>query len=470
MLYYITFILICIILDITFLMRKLRVKRRNGKRTITYTIKNENGGTAKIQLPIDKNQKDPFSLTNNSNATLYCRKDGKICIYDTEEIVLNGYTELKLHDSGEKIKIHRMPPLFTISCCILLFIYTMLIVPAVYKHTIKPIAQSFSVIDDSDINHRFTQNVRHEKYVQNLLIIGTSGRLEESIKADTLMILSTNNQLQTAKLISLSRDLRVNVYREDITTIHSIDPTDPNYEMLKETMPKNKWIQTKLCETMQGIINTQEDTYLANINRVVDTIEYNFGFKIDDVLTVNLESFVKVIDGLGGVEIALNKEYVDEINNILNSEQNMLFGMNDSITYEGDNIYHLNGNEALAFVRMRYVGDNSDIARMDRQRKFVSELLEQKKNIIFSSDSIRVLCNAANNIQTTLNPDEVYQIFTKVLSKGYTFDTSHQLPYLYTNGNLYFREQTVNYIYLTKDMPSLKAQTETLLYGNTEAQ
>lgn len=103
---------------------------------------------------------------------------------------------------------------------------------------------------------------------------------------------------------------------------------------------------------------------------LVNTIEDNYKLPIDDIVCVDLYAFRDVLDALDGVEMESTEEYAMQMNIILAAGQNALFGADDVIDIRENGIYHLNGNEALSYVRLRHVGDWSDIQRTERQRAF----------------------------------------------------------------------------------------------------
>lgn len=106
--------------------------------------------------------------------------------------------------------------------------------------------------------------------------------------------------------------------------------------------------------------------YLSGVNMLVNTIEDNYKLPIYDIVCVDLYAFRDVLDALGGVEMEST----------------------DVIDIREDGIYHLNGNEALSYVRLRHVGDWSDIQRTERQRAFLKILLEQKMHLFWQPAKI----------------------------------------------------------------------------------
>lgn len=131
---------------------------------------------------------------------------------------------------------------------------------------------------------------------------------------------------------------------------------------------------------------------------VVETIEYNFGIDIDNYVLVDFNAFKDVIDSLGGVTVQVEQREAEYINRT--SKQNIEYG--DKVT--------LNGEEALVYVRIRYL--DSDFYRTQRQRKVISAILSQvkKSNPLDLIDTGKTVLSY---VETDMNPVEL-----SLLSEG----------------------------------------------------
>ena len=107
------------------------------------------------------------------------------------------------------------------------------------------------------------------------------------------------------------------------------------------------------------------------------TLSENFGVVADGNVAINFESFIQVVDILGGVEIELTE---DEAWYMMNTPWN-------GLSTEGwdlqAGIQQLNGDQALAYSRIRDVADSDgnagDFGRTSRQRRVLSKLVDQCK-------------------------------------------------------------------------------------------
>lgn len=95
----------------------------------------------------------------------------------------------------------------------------------------------------------------------------------------------------------------------------------------------------------------------------VATVEELFQIPVNYYVKTNMEGFKEMIDAVGGVQV-----------------NNPFVFTTDSFTFTaGEQL--LNGNEALAFVRMRKQDPNGDFGRMDRQRLVLTSLLKQAASV-----------------------------------------------------------------------------------------
>jgi LCP family protein required for cell wall assembly len=100
------------------------------------------------------------------------------------------------------------------------------------------------------------------------------------------------------------------------------------------------------------------------------TLESTTGIFINHFVEINFAGFQSVVNDLGGVNVCLPEAINDPASGL------------DLTAGE----HHVNGTQALAFVRERHVGQGSDLQRIQRQQYFMAALLQQ-------IDSAKVLSN-----------------------------------------------------------------------------
>ena len=115
------------------------------------------------------------------------------------------------------------------------------------------------------------------------------------------------------------------------------------------------------------------------------------GVYIDNVIVADFSSFEKLIDQLGGIEITLAKPFKEE------GQWGYAFELQ-----AGKN--HLNGQDALYYVRSRY--STSDFDRAFRQQQVLFAIKNKLTELKIISDPIQTLSivNALNqNVKTDIN-------------------------------------------------------------------
>ncbi|MCD8348129.1 MAG: LCP family protein [Lachnospiraceae bacterium] len=106
---------------------------------------------------------------------------------------------------------------------------------------------------------------------------------------------------------------------------------------------------------------------------LIETLEDNYEIEIDNYAAVDFDSMAEVIDLFGGVDIEVTDDEVSVLNDYLSEEDK-------EYALENGGVYHLNGVQAVAYMRIRYVG-NADYQRTQRQRDVLSEIFAQAQEM-----------------------------------------------------------------------------------------
>ncbi len=219
-----------------------------------------------------------------------------------------------------------------------------------------------------------TNGALSANYVTSVLLIGTDGRNEsEQGRSDTMILLSLNSKSKTVNLTSFMRDCYVEI---------------PDYG----------WDKLNAAYSYGGA------------ELLMDTIEHNFGIRIDDYVSVNFVSFANIIDSVGGIKIDVSDAEAQEINTILQAEVNSIMGddtLSDLLSSGGKDIL-LNGKQALSYARIRYVG-NADFERTERQRK-VMELVMNKIKSFSPSSLSNISKSVMPNVSTNMPSMDMYTL------------------------------------------------------------
>ncbi len=193
------------------------------------------------------------------------------------------------------------------------------------------------VLDPDDVQWGSNSDiVVNQKDVVDILIIGQDRRQGQDRQRSDVMILCTINiPKKTMTLTSFMRDMYVQI---------------PGYKDNRI----NSCYQVGGAELL--------DKCLAE----------NFGVAVDAHVEVDFFAFMEIIDMLGGVEMELTGSEARYLNRRGNWDVDPSTAGQWSLK-EGKNL--LSGQQALAFCRIRYVG-NGDFERTDRQRRVISTILD----------------------------------------------------------------------------------------------
>ncbi|TCS95639.1 LCP family protein [Hazenella coriacea] len=157
---------------------------------------------------------------------------------------------------------------------------------------------------------------------------------KESWRPDVIMIAAINPKTNSMKLVSIPRDTLVHIAntkgKDKINSAAS-------YGRLKN---------------VDGVENTRQ------------TVEEFLNIPIDYYAKINFQGFIDVVDALGGVDVN-NKFYFSTQSHT-----------GDPLRYSPGPL-HLDGEKALAYVRMRKKDINGDMGRNERQRDVVNKLIDQ---------------------------------------------------------------------------------------------
>jgi len=156
------------------------------------------------------------------------------------------------------------------------------------------------------------------------------GQTGLAFRTDTMMLISIDPQTNQIGILSIPRDLYVDV---------------PGYSRLLR------------INTPMAYGETSRPGYGPIL--MMQTVQKNFGIRVNDYMAVDFRAFIDVIDAVGGIEITTTYT----INDPLYPDMN--YGYDPFYLAAGT--HQLDGYDALRFARTRH-GD-SDIRRAERQQQ-----------------------------------------------------------------------------------------------------
>lgn len=193
----------------------------------------------------------------------------------------------------------------------------------------------------------------------NILLLGAAGQQNAGRDlTDTIMIMSIDTKNKKVALLSLPRDLYVNI------------PKTQTYTKI------NSVYKIGLGQSL-------------GVGPIRETVERITGIQINYYLIVNFDGFKKIIDDIDGINIVSEKDLYDT-------------------TYPGPNysyetfslskgFHKLNGDIALKYVRERHSDPEGDFGRAKRQQ----QVIQAVKNKLFSMETFFNV-GKLNDVMTTL--------------------------------------------------------------------
>ena len=212
-----------------------------------------------------------------------------------------------------------------------------------------------------------SKKVNIQKDPFTVLLIGTDGRspYTHNWRPDVLMIAAINPKNHSMKIVSIPRDTYV--------------------EIANTNGAKDK-INAAAAYAYQKKINP--------VQNIRETVENLFHIPIDYYAKVNFQGFTDIVNVLGGVDV-----------NVPFSFHSKTIGGKTAYFEKGP--AHLNGSEALAYVRMRRNDPEGDKGRNKRQREVVQQLVDKLTSLNVVTKFPELVETVSNNFEYSFSLSEI---------------------------------------------------------------
>lgn len=149
----------------------------------------------------------------------------------------------------------------------------------------------------------------------------------------------------------------------------------------------------------------------------METVQKLLGIPIDDFVSVDFKGFTDIVDALGGVNIDVKYPFY---------QKNFFTGKR---IYFNQGPQHMNGQQALAFSRMRERAIDVKYTRMHRQKQFLKAAMKQaiSAGTIFQINKISGIIG--KHVKTNLTPSDIYS-----LERAYAKMSPSNITTLHING------------------------------------
>lgn len=189
--------------------------------------------------------------------------------------------------------------------------------------------------DDIDIN----DGIKQEGYTTIALFGGDSrdGQLEEGTHADTMIVVSIDNESKEIRMASVYRD-------------------------------------TFLQQADGSYLKGNNAYFCGGPKEAINMLNKNLDLDIEDYVTVDFKALVDTIDLLGGLEIEIKEEEVQYVNEYLQETADVAGTQANFISQAGEQ--HLDGAQAVTYARIRST-EGGDYTRTERQRLVIQKMFEK---------------------------------------------------------------------------------------------
>lgn len=231
---------------------------------------------------------------------------------------------------------------------------------------------------------------KEDNSVINVLLIGEENYYHDFRgRSDSMMVASLDKDGGPVKLVSFMRDLYVEIPGHDDNKLNAA------YS-------------------------------LGGAPLLVQTLEKNFGLKIDGYVIVQYEGFEKIVDRLGGLDISLTQEeaeYLNRTDYISKPEQRNVVAGSQRMT----------GSQVLGYCRVRKVntanGLYADYGRTYRQRLVLNKIFDKYKSKSLP-DLYNIMTECLKYVTVSEGIDEVCAECLQIVVENKMFDLEQfRIPY-----------------------------------------
>ncbi len=207
----------------------------------------------------------------------------------------------------------------------------------------------------------------------NVLLIGVdAGVGRRTFLTDTMIVASLDPVAGTVSLLSFPRDL--------------VDVPLPTGGVFSGKVNSLLSYARRNPAEFPGSSGDGHDVLMAAFGQMT-------GLKIDYFAQVNLGGFVAVVNALGGIDVNVARAFCDP------SYDEYGFTRGFAITA---GLHRLNGNQALAYARVRKAAGESDFTRQSRQQEVLSGIRDRVVEGGFLGDPVGFLRAMGQTVETNL--------------------------------------------------------------------
>lgn len=231
-----------------------------------------------------------------------------------------------------------------------------------WNYSTKEISKTYKTID----SETETDNIIQATQPFTILLMGvdvdaaTRGGGWEG-RSDSLILVTVNPQTKKTTMMSLTRDILVEIANPDGTSTGTAEKLNHTYSYGQAPM-------------------------------TIATVEKMMDIEIDRYVQINMDGLVSLVDALGGITVNNTLGFPISI-----SAQEPAY---TSIVDPG--VQLVNGDQALVYARMRYDDPEGDVGRQKRQREVIEAIVTKLLQLEGFTQYKNILDAVSSNLQTDI--------------------------------------------------------------------
>lgn len=195
--------------------------------------------------------------------------------------------------------------------------------------------------------------------VLNIMIMGVDRRADDVGRSDTLMVLTYNPNEQKASLLSLPRDTRVHIEKND-------------YDKINHAYAYGGHELTQ--KVVESFLNVPINYYVL----------------------IDIQAFEKIIDAVGGVDIDVEKRMYYE--DPWDDDGGLYIDLQPGMQ-------HMDGKTAITYVRYR--DEEGDIGRIKRQQNFMKAVMDKLVSPTIIPKLPAIVSAVSDSVETDMSVSEI---------------------------------------------------------------
>ena len=199
-----------------------------------------------------------------------------------------------------------------------------------------------------------------------------------------------------------SRDSALtSVTRTDVNILLAVDPVNRN--VLEVGIPRDAYIGNP---AYNGALDKLTHLGVMGIDNTLKGVSSYFGQDINNYMLVNFNTYSTIINALDGIDIDNPYEFTTVGGN----------GGGDYIFPQGT--IHLNGDQALSYVRERYNLPAGDMGRNEHQLIVIQGIINKMTSADVLTHYNQLLTALQDKFLTNIDTDDIYGLVQKQVNDG----------------------------------------------------